>query len=325
MIIGMNTVKINKMPFIKWSGSKRKQAPYIVSKFPKEIDTYYEPFLGGGSVMHELLNQIALGNIKCNKIVCSDLNRDLINIWNLFLNDRQDLFDFYCKMHQALKERAEWKEGEDVTETHIRKCEKLYYEMRDKYNSMIDNNCYSKERSMIFYWLTRTCFNGLIRYNPKTNHFNASFHVGGRFGIRIEELASVFEAWGSVMDKVDIVFINDTYQNVIKDAKSGDLVYMDPPYENTGGMYFCNGFDTETFWNELRNMTSKGVQWLLSYDGITGEDDLTANVPNDIYKIHEYVNSGHSSFKKLKSKSIKEGIKNKDVVKDSLYLNYESV
>jgi len=319
----MNEVKTNKMPFIKWSGSKRKQAPYIVSKFPKVIDTYYEPFLGGGSVMHELLNQIAIGNIKCNKIVCSDLNRDLIDVWNMFLNNREELFNFYCKMHNELKKRAELTEGEDVTETHIRKCEKLYYEMRDKYNQMIDNNEYPKERAMIFYWLTRTSFNGLIRYNPKTNHFNAPFHVGGRFGISIEKLASVFEAWGSTMDNVDIVFINDSYQNVINDAKEGDIVYMDPPYENIGGMYFCNGFDTEIFWNELRNMTSKNVKWLLSYDGITGKDDLTANVPEDIYVTHEYVNSGHSSFKKLKSKSIKEGeTKNKDVVKDSLYMNY---
>lgn len=327
--IGMSTVKINKMPFIKWSGSKRKQAPYIVGKFPKEIETYFEPFLGGASVMHELLNQIALGNIKCKRIVCSDINRDLIDVWNMFLNNREELFNFYCKMHQALKDRAEWKEGEDVTEVHIRKCEKLYYEMRDKYNSMIDNNWYSKERTMIFYWLTRTCFNGLIRYNPKTNHFNASFHVGGRFGIRTEELAAVFEAWGSVIDLFianggTIKFINKPYNEVICNATVGDLIYMDPPYENTGGMYFCNGFDTNLFWNVLMTMNMREVKWLLSYDGITGDDDLTAYVPSNIYKVHEYVNSGHSSFKKLKSNSTKEK-KNKDVVKDSLYINYESI
>lgn len=59
----------------------------------------------------------------------------------------------------------------------------------------------------------------------------------------------------------------------------------------------------------------------MSYDGISGNNDLTADVPN-LYVRHEYVNAGHSSFKKLKSKTTKEK-KNKDVVKDSLYMNYE--
>ena len=318
----MIEIKINKMPFIKWSGSKRKQAPYIVSQFPKEIDTYYEPFLGGGSVMHELLNQMALGNIHCNKLICTDLNLDLINTWNEFKFFRKELFDFYCEMHYKLKERSQLKEGEECTEKHIRNCETLYYEMREKYNNFIDDNKWTQERTQIFYWLTRTCFNGLIRYNPKTNHFNASFHVGGRFGIRPEELQSVFDAWGSVIDNADVEFIRGPYDNFISRAKEGDLVYMDPPYENTGGMYFCNGFDTETFWKNLQDLNDRNVKWLLSYDGITGNDDLTVNIPK-IYKRHEYVNAGHSSFKKLKSNTTKEK-KNKDVVKDSLYINYES-
>ena len=51
-------------PVIKWSGSKRGQSEKIVSYFPKEINIYYEPFLGGGSVMFQLLNTL---DIKVNK------------------------------------------------------------------------------------------------------------------------------------------------------------------------------------------------------------------------------------------------------------------
>jgi len=320
-------LKISKTPFIKWSGSKRKQAPYIVSQFPKEIDTYYECFLGGGSVLHELLNQISLGNVSCKHIVCSDINEDLIAIWNLLKDKdtRKELYDFYCENHLKLKERGEYVEGTEPDRTHIAKCQSYYYEMRDKYNKMIDDDIHSKERAMTFYWITRTCFNGLIRYNPKTNHFNASFHVGGRFGIRPDELRQVFESWGSVIDSFvenggTIEFLNKPYNEVICNAHKGDIVYMDPPYENIGGMYFCNGFDTNLFWSILKQMNENAIKWFLSYDGLSGDDDLTANVPVDLYKIHEYVNSGHSSFKKLKSKSTKEK-KNKDVVKDSLYIN----
>ena len=315
------------MPFIKWSGSKRKQAPYIVSKFPKEINTYYECFLGGASVLHELLNQIACGSISCKHIVCSDINKDLINVWNMFKNPdtRQKLYDGYCELHKALKRRGEYIEGTEPNRTHITKCQTLYYEIRQQYNDYIDRNEYSDKRTIIFYWITRTCFNGLIRYNPKTNHFNASFHVGGRFGITPNELQSVFESWGCVIDSFiknggTIEFVNKSYNDVICDAKEGDVVYMDPPYENTTGMYFCKELDTKYFWNVLSKLNDRKVKWLLSYDGISGNNDLTADVPN-LYVRHEYVNAGHSSFKKLKSKTTKEK-KNKDVVKDSLYMNY---
>ena len=67
-------------------------------------------------------------------------------------------------------------------------------------------------------------------------------------------------------------------------------------------------------------MTGRRVKWLLSYDGISGDDDKTVNIPN-MYVRHLYVNSGQSSFKKLKSNITKEK-KNKDIVKDSLYINY---
>ena len=64
-------------PAIKWSGSKRSQAEKILEFFPKEIDTYYEPFCGGCSVLRRLLDS----DIKVKNYVCSDLNQDLINLW----------------------------------------------------------------------------------------------------------------------------------------------------------------------------------------------------------------------------------------------------
>lgn len=321
----MGNVSLTKMPLIKWSGSKRKQAPYIVSKFPKYIDTYYECFVGGGSVFHELLKQIYEGNIKCNHIVCSDINKDLINIWNMFLNKdtREELFNYYCELSTELIRRAEI----DTTPNHrdqVKKCQSLYYEMRSKYNSYIDNNEYSKERTMIFFWITKTAFNGLIRYNEKTGHFNASFHVGLNLKINFDNIRNIFDSWGFVIDNFiskggTIEFINDSYDNVINNANKDDLIYMDPPYENTKGMYLSSYFDTDKFWNSIRDLNHKDIKYVLSYDGKTGDDDRTVNVPKDIYKIHEYVESGFSNFKKLKSSFTN---KSYDLLKDSLYLNY---
>ncbi len=59
---------------IKWTGSKRRLAKQIVAKFPRRIATYYEPFLGGGSVLYELLGT----DIEVGRFECSDICEPLI-------------------------------------------------------------------------------------------------------------------------------------------------------------------------------------------------------------------------------------------------------
>ncbi|WP_296864742.1 Dam family site-specific DNA-(adenine-N6)-methyltransferase [uncultured Methanobrevibacter sp.] len=313
-------VTISNAPLIKWSGSKRYQAKAIVDFFPKKINTYYECFLGGGSVLHELLNRIAKGKIQCEKIICCDINKDLIDIFNIFLKNRKSLFDYYCTQRAELVKRAEFDEEHEkiFTREHVKKCQTLYYENRDKYNNMDKDD---PERPYLFYWLSRTCFNGLIRFNPQ-GKFNASFHVGGRLGIKPSELQDTFDSWSYVMNNMNgrIEFINDSFHNVVKNAQSGDVVYMDPPYENTTGLYFSGSFDTGLLYETIRKIENQGAQVLLSYDGFTGNDDRTANVPKDIYKYHTYVKSGRSSFKLLKSNSA--GQSKTDDVSDSLYISY---
>lgn len=64
-------------PVIKWSGSKRSQAEQIVSYFPREINTYIEPFCGGASVFRALVES----NINVKRYVLADNNFDLMNLW----------------------------------------------------------------------------------------------------------------------------------------------------------------------------------------------------------------------------------------------------
>ena len=66
---------------IKWSGSKRSQAKLICSKIPnRQYNTYFEPFCGSSSILIELLN--TKNKNKFNSFTCSDINKDLINLWN---------------------------------------------------------------------------------------------------------------------------------------------------------------------------------------------------------------------------------------------------
>jgi len=86
-------------PIIKWSGSKRHQVNDLIKHFPTDIDTYYEPFIGGGSMMRGL---IETPQIHVNHIVCSDLNNDLINTWNSIKEQPNDLYEHYVFLWNEL-------------------------------------------------------------------------------------------------------------------------------------------------------------------------------------------------------------------------------
>lgn len=86
-------------PVIKWSGSKRSQANEILKYFPKEIDTYYEPFCGGASILRRLLSS----NIKVNHYICSDLNSGLIDLWNEIINNPKRVSSYYDKLWNWLR------------------------------------------------------------------------------------------------------------------------------------------------------------------------------------------------------------------------------
>ena len=317
---------ISKTPFIKWTGSKRKQASYILDRFPKKIDTYYEPFIGGGSIMHELLNRIYLGKIECRHIVCSDLNWDLIELWNMLSdkNRRVKLIEYYAYLNDKLIKLSDYVDG-PVTPEHIKKCQEFYYDMRDKYNELITNNVYNEERAMTFFWIARHSFNGLIRYNSNTRKFNSPYHVGGGFGISAKELENVIASWSLVIDNFienggTMTFLCESYENVISNAHKGDVAYLDPPYDKVQGTYFCNVFSVDLLNDVIEKVSSQGAKVLLSYDGTSGEEDRTSEKIRKWWKTHEYVNSGNSGFKTLNSNNMKEK-KNKDIVKDSLYIN----
>lgn len=76
---------------IKWTGSKQMFSTEIISMFPKEIDVYYEPFVGSGAIVCELLKT----NHNIKKFVCSDINSDLINLYNDIKNNCDKLIVGY--------------------------------------------------------------------------------------------------------------------------------------------------------------------------------------------------------------------------------------
>lgn len=273
-------------PVIKWTGSKRKQSYDIFKHFPSKIDTYYEPFLGGGSVLYRLLSS----DIEVNKIVCSDINGHLISLWDMIQNDPQKLSDGY---------RNHWYKL-NVDDNGDRRKD-YYYKIRDKFN---------KEHDPIdFFFLTRTSTNGLVRYN-RSGQFNTSFHFS-RKGIQPNTLDKIVKDWSNKINKFDIDFIQQSF-NLIN-PKKDDFIYFDPPYINTkSSMYQSNTIDYDDFFSFLSKLP---CGFLLSFDGKQGDIDNTYKLPKELYDEHIYLDSGISSFKRLKDNDNYQ-------VQESLYIKH---
>lgn len=278
----------NFKPVIKWSGSKRSQADEIVKYFPTNIDTYYEPFIGGGSMLMILM--LNSDTIKVKHYICSDINKGLIDLWNSIKDKPQEAADYYEKL---------WNEMNNNGMKDDQSFKRSYYEsVRERYNK--------EHNPLDFMSIDRTCFNGLIRYNGK-GEFNSPYHLN-RNGIRPSVLRKVISEWSDLLKSYDVQFNCNSYNNVSPD--SNDFIYLDPPYANTNGMY--NGdFDNDEFFKWMKELKCK---FALSYDGISGETDNTYKVPSDVYDKHVYVKSGNSSFKRIKQSD------NNAIVYESLYL-----
>ena len=278
-------------PVIKWSGSKRSQAQSITSYIPnKKYDTYFEPFCGGCSVLAYILEHENIAN-KFNNFICSDLNTDLIKSLNLIKFNPNEVIVGYEKRWKEMNEESNSIDDKKIYFNEIRTRLNKFHEPSD------------------FIFIMRTTVNGMPRYN-QNGDFNNAFHVT-RDGINPNKFEKIVNEWNFLLNKFNVQFVNQSFEKI--NPSKDDLVYIDPPYANTKGMYF-GGFNQISLFSFLERLES---DWLMSYDGIAGNTQLTSEVPKNLFKRHVYINNGNSAFRRVVGKD-----KNCNV-QESLYTNFE--
>lgn len=146
-------------PFVKWAGGKNSLIPQLTKYYPFElkdgsIERYIEPFVGGGAVLIDILQKYYV-----KEAYAFDINKDLINCYNIIKNNVEDLI-------QELDEKEK-----NFLEIDSEKRQKYFYDIRAEYNSYNLENKLNVKRASEFIFLNRTCFNGLYRVN-KNGNFN---------------------------------------------------------------------------------------------------------------------------------------------------------
>ena len=264
-------------PVIKWSGSKRLQAKKIMEYFPNSYGTYYEPFIGGGSMLY-------FANPE--KSICGDICEPLIELWKMIRDCPSEIADEYEIRWNKLQNDG-WK---------------IYYDIRENFNK--------KNLPQDLLFLSRTCVNGLIRFN-NNGDFNNSPHYSRR-GIKPESLRKIIFDWSERIKNVEFIF--GDYRITTASAKSGDIVYLDPPYFHNKGRYFGT-INFESFIKYLEELNDRGIKYILSFDGKRGEKNYTVELPKNLYREHIFLPSGNSTFKNVIDKKTEK-------VVESLYLNF---
>lgn len=197
----------NCKPFLKYVGGKTQLLNVIREKYPQEIEEYCEPFVGGGAVLFDVLN-----NYNPKKVLINDINSELINTYiqvrdnvNNIINSLLEIQDLYWNMNNEEQKS-------------------FYYKKRNEFNEYIEKKKYSVEMAVLFLFLNRTCFNGLYRVN-KDGEFNVPIGSYKKPIIcDVENLRKVSE----LLKRVTITC--GDYKECINFINNKTFVYIDPPY-----------------------------------------------------------------------------------------------
>lgn len=204
-------------PPLKWAGGKRWLVKHLAALWePHSSRRYVEPFCGGLA--------IPLG-VRPKTAILNDINPHLIN--------------FYIHLQKGLGITIPMKNEQ-----------KTFYRHRDRFNKLISEGTHqSAEAAQLFYYLNRTCFNGLCRFN-QSGEFNVPFgtHKSITYARSFAEYKPLLKDW---------VFLNTDIESV--PVAPQDFIYADPPYDVEFTTYSAGGFNWE---DQLRT-----AEWLAKHAG----------------------------------------------------------
>ena len=261
-------------PFLKWAGGKRQLWPEIKKHIPNVFSTYYEPFVGAGAVLFSLQPKQAIIN---------DINPELVNCYEVIKNSSIDLIED-LKKHENNKE--------------------YFYKIREVDRSSSFESLSSIKRASRIIYLNKTCFNGLFRVN-RSGQFNAPFGSYKKPNIINSE---TIKAVSRFLNENQIEIFNLDYRQALVNARRGDFIYLDPPYDPLSLTSSFTGYSLEGFnriqQQDLRNtfeeLTLRGCFVMMSNSSTPYIEQLYGNDYRIVrLSANRNINSNGSERKKV--------------------------
>jgi DNA adenine methylase len=250
-------------PFLKWAGGKRQLLPRILDLVPARIDTYYEPFVGGGAVFFSLA---ARGRFR--RAVIGDANAELVTCYTAV---RDDVDGVIARLRKYRNDHDE------------------YYRVRGKDPARLSPS--ARAARVIF--LNRCGYNGLYRVNSK-GIFNVPF---GRYRRPVICDEGKLRAAAQALRKVKIAW--GDFATMLAKPGPNDFVYLDPPYvpisvTSSFTAYAARDFGSaaqERLAETLRALSARGVPALLSNSDCVATRQLYQGLDIERIRARRAINS----------------------------------
>ena len=261
-----------KVQFLKWVGGKHKFAAQMVRYFPPTFKTYHEPFIGSGAI---------LATIAPNRGYASDIYNPLVEIWQMLKSDPAEIIRWYDDRYQQFKSG----------------------DKKEQYEA-IKANFNKNPNGPDFLFLTRSCWGGVIRFRKADGYMSTP--VGWHEPISVDSFRIRVNEWRERIKH--ITFNCEDYKEAFKRASPGDLIYCDPPYQNSQSiLYGSQTFDFNELLECIVEAKRQNVFVAMSIDGHSrsGIIQEVLNIPAGIFEREVDINDRISMllrFKKLGQK-----------------------
>ncbi len=263
-------------PFVKWAGGKRQIIDKLLEYAPKEFNTYYEPFVGGGALLFELSPKNAIIN---------DSNKELMNVYECIKDENK-----FVKMCRELNHYE------------ANHSEEFYYEIRNKdrdknkFNKIVD---YKRAARTIY--LNKSCFNGLYRVNSK-NEFNVPFNKKNKVNTYDSGNLGIIHSY---LNFNNVKTLSVDFEESVNDANKGDFIYFDPPYDSdtsTFNNYTEDGFgkkEQERLAKVYKELSGRGCYVMLSNHNTKLINELYKDYNIHVIEAKRNINSNGSKRGKV--------------------------
>ncbi len=256
-------------PVVKWAGGKRQILEKLKANLPEKFNNYFEPFIGGGALLFDLVPKNATIN---------DVNQELLAIYTCLKDD-----ELYRLMLEELDKHEKYHS------------EEYYYQVREwDRDPRFELEPLWKRAARAIY-LNKSCFNGLYRVNAK-GYFNVPSakkeHVVTYSKANMEEIHEYFKD-----DNVTI--LSGDFVEATRNAHEGDFVYFDPPYDSwedkesftAYSKFDFNKDDQRRLADCFKDLTNRGVKCMLSNHNTAYINELYNGFNIQVIKAKRMINA----------------------------------
>jgi len=229
-------------PIVKWSGGKKEEIVKFLHYIPNDYDTYLEPFVGGGALFFYLSPK---------KAIINDVHTELVDLYRSIKNGKSKEIYNFMKSHP----------NDETT----------YYNVRSYHPT---NEIENAQR---FYYLRKTCFRGMLRYNSK-GEFNIPF---GRY--KTYNYESILNNRYEMLFK-NTEILNKDFEYIFSNYNSEkNFMFLDPPYDSEFTDYGYCKFGKEEHIKLSECFKNTKIKCLM----IIGKTDFICELYKD-YIVDEY-------------------------------------